>query len=170
VSKSNRNILQAPSSCVILVSITLVLYGVALISFNFAFLGRGQQLPIYDSSAIEKICQVLSIDSSDEFCISNSEQNARTFEAMLQRYFPIETSSYNDIMPLVEIRFTSPSYELLNELGTSAVGFCPTLEERDGAYYSCIILFSPPVRTLTIRFDSSTDRVVAYVAWRPSSS
>ena len=158
---------RGPISC----SLTMVLIGLSLccgvLIKAYLDLFPSEPLPLYESTEVERICQVFRIDSQDEFCANPSEQNADTVELVLQRYFPLETTFYDDIMSLVEVQFINPSYELLDKLGNSAVGFCPVEQER-GRSYSCTILFSPRV-LLTVQFDGATEKVERYGAQRPGS-
>lgn len=160
--------LSTPVSCVIAILAILVVFCIAPFGVYIAFFAKQQPLPLYESSWVEKICQIFKIEANDEFCVNHSQQNARTFEALLQRQFPIGATSRDKIMSLVEIRYTEPSYDILAELGNSVVGFCPVPKEISETIYSCSILFSFPVNQLTIHFDAE-GRVGSYVVWQPGS-
>jgi hypothetical protein len=114
-------------------------------------------IPTYSSSTVLEVCNLLNLSPDDSFCREPSSQNPESFEAMLERNFPIGGTRFDDLMALL---ISLPS----RSKGTSFEGKdfepngCQTFLEDN---YECGVIFPGDINIVRIAF-ANKSRIVTY--------
>lgn len=109
---------------------------------------------IYADFDAKQFCKAFGLENSGErFCTGEIPQNPDTLEAMLNRHFPLNRSTYGEIAEFIDELISRPSLNCRsNTPGRYTVNNCPPPQNCDGASYSCSFSFEGSLVGMEIYF------------------
>lgn len=124
-------------------------------------------LPEYALEDVNEVCQKLELDQTDEFCVDPRKQNATSFEAMLNRNFPVGVTTLDDLNPFLPFVAGRSWEECFERYADVVSNLCDPGKSCKNTDNMCSVSLHGTISEVYIFFDRTTDQVTHYRVIRP---